>query len=114
MRGSYRRANPAMRGLKGWQGWRGRRGWRDCQTEQPEEVMVEIWHVIEVVYFPKGGGMAFGELMEVPESEVAAHLAYGDSTVGDGTVLYNLDPVRDFFEDFYGIDLSNAHCYFYF
>jgi len=117
-RGSYRRANPANRGLRGWQGWRGYRGWRDCQDTQPEEVMVEIWHVI--AYFPEDGGIAFGELMEVPESEVEAHLDHGDITVGDGTVLHNLDDsLRNMFEvyyyEFYGIeiDLSNAQVYFY-
>ena len=109
---SYRRANPANRGSQGWQGWRGRRGWRDCQDTQPEEVMVEIWHVI--AYFPEDGGIAFGELMEVPESEVEAHLDHGDITVGDGTVLYNLDDsLRGLFEVVYGIDLSNAQVYFY-
>ena len=74
--------------------------------------MVEIWHVIG--YFPEGGGIAFGELMEVPESEVEAHLDHGDITVGDGTVLYDLDDsLREFFGGFYGIDLSNAQVYFY-
>ena len=112
-RGSYRRANPANRGLRGWQGWRGYRGWRDCQDTQPEEVMVEIWHVI--AYFPEDGGIAFGELMEVPESEVEAHLVdHGDITVGDGTVLHNLDGLLDLFDGFYDeIDLSNAQVYFY-
>ena len=117
MRGSYRRATPARRGLQGWQGWRGRRGWRDCQNKQPEEVMVEIWHVI--AYFPEDAGIAFGELMEVPESEVEAHLDHGDITVGDDIVLWPLDDgLRDFFEGQYllrgiVIDLSNAQVYFY-
>ena len=111
---SYRRANPANRGSQGWQGWR---GWRDCQGTQPEEVMVEIWHVI--AYSPEDAGIAFGELMEVPESEVEAHLDHGDITVGDDIVLWPLDDgLRDFFEGQYllrgiVIDLSNAQVYFY-
>jgi hypothetical protein len=125
-RGSCRRANPARRPLQGWQGWRGRRGWRDCQDTQPEEVMVEIGHVVRVVVLGDGTPMAFVELMEVPESEVAAHLAHGDMIVGDGTlsggiltlsdgtVLYNMDwfNVRVIFEGLYG-DLGNADWYFY-
>jgi hypothetical protein len=79
--------------------------------------MVEICHVLHVVDLPDGTAMAFGAIMEVPESEVAAHLAHGDSTVADIPDLYYFEEhpgVREFFEDIYGIDLSNAQCYFYF
>ena len=79
--------------------------------------MVEIVHVLHVVYLGEGGiasDMVFCELTEVPESEVAAHLAHGDRIVGDGTVLYPLDDgLRGTFEWLYEIDLSNAQYYFY-
>jgi hypothetical protein len=77
--------------------------------------MVEICHVLHVVDLPDGASMAFGALMEVPESEVAAHLAHGDR-MGDSIDLLYLDDydLRAFFEQIYGIDLSNAHCYWYF
>jgi len=111
MRGSCRRANPTRRPLQGWQGWRGRRGWRDCQNTQPEEVMVEICHVIEFVYPSDMPPVALCELVEVPESQVAEHLAHGDRT--DMTEVFNMTVDFQLFLALLGIDTGNANLWFY-
>jgi hypothetical protein len=112
-----------MRPSLGWQGWRGRRGWLDCQDKQSEDVMVPICHVLlkRVDIISGTTVVALGVLTEVPESEVAAHLAHGDGIVGDGTdgtvKVYPLtDADRDFFSWMFGIednDIGNANVWFW-
>ena len=78
-------------------------------ARQVEEVQVEIFHVIDVLDF---GSIVFvfGRVIEVPQSEVAAHEAHGDSVDVDFTFM-SAD-IRDGWELVYGIDLGDANAIF--
>ncbi len=74
----------------------------------PKANKVEICHVTYVLDSGNGYGLAFGRVIEVSASAVAAHEAHGDSV--DWWLISEED--RYVFEEIFNINLRNANAWF--
>jgi hypothetical protein len=76
------------------------------------QTKVAICHVNsanDVLYLEDGNVVTFGRVIVISENAVATHVAQH----GDSTEYADLDKAtRDAVEDYYGIRLPNANCYF--